>query len=100
MVAVVVRELGPLLTAMLVLARSGSSNVIELGTARALGEVEALEALRIDPIHYVVMPRVIGMALAVFALDQFTSSSAPWPAVISSPSSIISPCGPTNIFTN
>ena len=68
MVAVVVRELGPLLTAMLVLARSGTRNVIELGTARALGEVEALEALRIDPIHYLVMPRVIGMAMAVFAL--------------------------------
>jgi len=68
MVAVVVRELGPLLTAMLVLARSGTRNVIELGTARALGEVEALEALRIDPIHYLVMPRVIGMAMAVFSL--------------------------------
>jgi len=68
MVAVVVRELGPLLTAMLVLARSGTRNVIELGTARARGEVEALEALRIDPIHYLVMPRVIGMAMAVFSL--------------------------------
>jgi phospholipid/cholesterol/gamma-HCH transport system permease protein len=68
MVGVVVRELGPLLTAMLALAWSGTRNVIELGTARALGEVEALEALRIDPIHYLVVPRVIGMALAVFAL--------------------------------
>jgi len=68
MVVVVVRELGPLFTAMLVLARSGTRNVIELGTTRALGELEALEALRIDPIHYLVMPRVIGMALAVFAL--------------------------------
>jgi len=68
MIAVVVRELGPLLTAMLVLARSGTRNVIELGTARALGEVDALEALRIDPIHYLVMPRVIGMGMAVFAL--------------------------------
>lgn len=68
MVAVVVRELGPLLTAMLVLARSGTRNVIELGMARALGEVEALEALRIDPIHFLVMPRVIGMGTAVFAL--------------------------------
>lgn len=56
MVAVVVRELGPLLTAMLALAWSGTRNVIELGTARALGEVEALEALRIDPIHYLVVP--------------------------------------------
>src|SRR5215208_3231015 len=54
MVLVVVRELGPLMTAFLVLARIGTSNVIELGTARAMGEVEALEALGIDPVHYLV----------------------------------------------
>ncbi len=68
MVTVVVRELGPILAALLVLARIGTANVIELGTARALGEVEALEALGIDPVHYLVVPRVIGLALATFAL--------------------------------
>ncbi len=68
MVLVVVRELGPLLTALLVLSRSGTANVIELGTSRALGEIEALEALGIDPIHYLVLPRVVGMALSVFSL--------------------------------
>jgi phospholipid/cholesterol/gamma-HCH transport system permease protein len=71
MVIVVVRELGPLLAAFLVLARVGSANVIELGTARALGEVEALEALGIDPIHYLVLPRVMGMALGVFSLTVY-----------------------------
>ena len=55
MVIVIVRELG-------------TANVIELGTARALGEVEALEALGIDPVHYLIVPRVIGMALGVFSL--------------------------------
>ena len=45
MVTVVVRELGPMVAALLVLARIGTATVIELGTARALGEVEALEAL-------------------------------------------------------
>jgi len=68
MVIVIVRELGPLLTAMLVLARVGTANVIELGTARALGEVEALEAMGIDPVHYLIVPRVIGMSLGVFSL--------------------------------
>ncbi len=68
MVTVVVRELGPMLAALLVLARVGTANVVELGTARACGEVEALEALGIDPIHYLVVPRVVGMALAIFAL--------------------------------
>jgi phospholipid/cholesterol/gamma-HCH transport system permease protein len=71
MVTVVVRELGPLLAAMLVMARIGTANVIELGTARALGEVEALEALGIDPIHFLVMPRVIGMALSILALTVY-----------------------------
>jgi phospholipid/cholesterol/gamma-HCH transport system permease protein len=71
MVIVVVRELGPLVTALMVLARIGTANVIELGTARAMGEVEALEALGIDPVHYLVVPRVVGMALGVFALTVY-----------------------------
>lgn len=71
MVVVVVRELGPLITALLVLARIGTANVVELGTARALGEVEALEALGIDPVHYLVVPRVLGMALGTFALTVY-----------------------------
>jgi phospholipid/cholesterol/gamma-HCH transport system permease protein len=71
MVIVIVRELGPLLAAMLVLARVGTAHVIELGTARALGEVEALEALGIDPVHYLIVPRVIGMAVGVFALTVY-----------------------------
>jgi phospholipid/cholesterol/gamma-HCH transport system permease protein len=71
MVIIIVRELGPLLTAMLVLARVGTANVIELGTARALGEVEALEALGIDPVHYLIVPRVIGMAAGIFSLTVY-----------------------------
>ncbi len=71
MVTVIVRELGPLLTAILVLARIGTATVVELGTARAMGEVEALEALGIDPVHYLVVPRVIGMALSIFSLTVY-----------------------------
>jgi phospholipid/cholesterol/gamma-HCH transport system permease protein len=36
-----------------------------------MGEVEALEALGIDPIHYLVMPRVIGLALSIFSLTVY-----------------------------
>jgi phospholipid/cholesterol/gamma-HCH transport system permease protein len=71
MVVVVVRELGPLLAAMLVLGRIGTANVVELGTARALGEVEALEALGIDPIHYLVVPRVVGLAVGISCLTVY-----------------------------
>lgn len=71
MVSAVVRELGPLLAAALVLCRTGAANVVELGTARAQGEVESLEAMGIDPIHYLVMPRVVGMALGMFSLTVY-----------------------------
>ncbi|HEY2951492.1 MAG TPA: ABC transporter permease [Verrucomicrobiae bacterium] len=71
MVTVVVRELGPMTAAVLVLMRAGTANVIELGTARALGEVETLEVTGIDPIHYLVVPRVIGMALGIFSLTVY-----------------------------
>ncbi|HEV2329871.1 MAG TPA: ABC transporter permease [Verrucomicrobiae bacterium] len=71
MVTVVVREAGPLLAAVLALARVGAANVIELGTARALGNVEALESAGVDPIHYLVVPKVIGMTLGVFSLTVY-----------------------------
>ena len=71
MVTVLVRELGPLSAALLVLARVGTAIVIELGLSRAQGEVEALEALGIDPVHYLVMPRVIGLAAAIFSLTVY-----------------------------
>jgi len=70
-VTVLVRELSPLSAALVVLARVGTPTVVELGTARALGEVEALEALGIDPIHYLVVPRVLGITVAVFALSVY-----------------------------
>lgn len=71
MVTVVIRELGPLLTAILVLARAGTATVVELGTMRALQEVRALEALGIDPIHYLVVPRLFGLAISVACLSTY-----------------------------
>jgi phospholipid/cholesterol/gamma-HCH transport system permease protein len=71
MVSAIVRELGPLLAAGLVLCRAGAANVVELGTARAQGEVESLESVGIDPIHYLVVPRVVGMALGMFSLTVY-----------------------------
>jgi phospholipid/cholesterol/gamma-HCH transport system permease protein len=71
MVTIVVREVGPLLTAILILCRAGTATVVELGTARALGEVEALEVLGIDPIHYFVVPRLIGMAVGMLTLTVY-----------------------------
>jgi len=69
MVVAVIREIGPLLTALLLLARSGTANVVELGTVRATGEVESLEAAGIDPIHFLVVPRVTALAAGSLALS-------------------------------
>ncbi len=70
-VVVLFRELAPLAVAFLVLLRVGTATVVELATMRATGEVEALEALSIDPIHFLVMPRVIGLAVSVFCLTVY-----------------------------
>jgi phospholipid/cholesterol/gamma-HCH transport system permease protein len=71
MVIVVVRELGPLIAAFVILSRVGTAHVVELGTARAMGEVEALEGVAIDPIHYLVVPRVLGLMAGTFALTVY-----------------------------
>jgi phospholipid/cholesterol/gamma-HCH transport system permease protein len=75
-VTLVVRELAPLLTAAFVLLRVGTPMVVELGAARANGEVEALEALGVDPVHYLVMPRVVGLSLAACALNIYALLAA------------------------
>lgn len=71
MVIAVVRELGPLVGALVILSRVGTAHVVELGTARALGEVEVLESLGMDPVHYLVVPRVLGMMAGTFALTVY-----------------------------
>lgn len=75
-VLLVVRELAPLLTAAFVLLRVGTPTVVELGASRANGEIEALEALGVDPVHYLVMPRVLGLSLAACALNLYALLAA------------------------
>ncbi len=68
MVVAIVRELGPLITALTVAGRSGTAIAAELATNRVLGEVRALEAIGIDPKQYLVLPRFVGSLVSVFAL--------------------------------
>jgi phospholipid/cholesterol/gamma-HCH transport system permease protein len=68
LVGLIFRELGPLLTNFLVIARSGTAMASELAAMRVHGEVKALDAQGIDPFIYLVMPRVIGSAISVFGL--------------------------------
>ena len=66
--AVVARELGPVLINLVVIVRSGSAMTTELGVLKINGEVRALEAQGSDPFLHLVMPRVLGMAVSTFCL--------------------------------
>lgn len=68
LVWVVVRELGPMFAAIIVIARSGTAMAAELGSMRVNNEIVALEAMGIEPKRYLVAPRVIGTAISVFVL--------------------------------
>jgi phospholipid/cholesterol/gamma-HCH transport system permease protein len=68
LVAVIVRELGPILVNFVVIARSGTAIAAELAGMQVRGETGALNAMGVDPFAYLVLPRVAGMALSVLAL--------------------------------
>jgi phospholipid/cholesterol/gamma-HCH transport system permease protein len=68
LVAVVARELGPVLINLIVIVRSGSAMTTELGVLKINGEVRALETQGRDPFLHLVMPRVLGMAVSTFCL--------------------------------
>lgn len=61
--AAMVRELGPWMTAFVLIARVGSSMAAEIGTMQVSEEVDALEAMSINPVSFVVMPRIVGYAI-------------------------------------
>jgi phospholipid/cholesterol/gamma-HCH transport system permease protein len=61
----VLRELGVLLTAIIVAGRSGSAFAAEIGAMQLNEEVDALEAIGIDPIEALVLPRVLGLLIAL-----------------------------------
>ena len=61
----VLREMGVLLTAILVAGRSGSSFAAEIGVMKLNDEVDALKTLGIDPFEVLVLPRIIGLVIAL-----------------------------------
>jgi phospholipid/cholesterol/gamma-HCH transport system permease protein len=68
LVAVVARELGPVLINLIVIVRSGSAMTTELGILKISGEVRALEARGNDPFLHLCMPRVLGLGVSTFCL--------------------------------
>jgi len=70
-VVVVIRELGPLLTAFIVVGRSGTAITTELGNMRVAREVVALELMGIRVTRFIVMPRMVGMVLSMICLTLY-----------------------------
>ncbi len=68
LIVMVLRESGPLLVALVVIARSGTAVASELGNMRANREIEALESLGINPLSFIVFPRLVGGILSVLGL--------------------------------
>jgi phospholipid/cholesterol/gamma-HCH transport system permease protein len=59
-----VRELGPVLTAIMITARAGSAITAEIGVQRISEQIDALDTMRIDPMRYLISPRIIAAIIS------------------------------------
>ena len=72
----VIRELGPLMVGILVLARSGTAIAAEMASVRLSAEAAALSALGVNPVQYFLLPRLLGGVVSVFTLVVLVDASA------------------------
>src|SRR5438128_7213439 len=73
MVLAVVREEAPVATALIIAGAGGSAMCADLGSRRIRDEIDALEVLGIDPVHRLIMPRVIAAMIVAILLDAIVS---------------------------
>ncbi len=64
----VFREVGPILIGLMFSGRVGANNAAELGTMTVTEQIDGLRALAIDPIPYLIVPRVLAMMISMFCL--------------------------------
>ncbi len=69
----VVRELGPLITAIILAGRSGSAFAAEIGTMKVTQELDALRTFGIDPVRFLVVPRILAVVLVTPLLSVFAT---------------------------
>ena len=69
----VIRELGPLLTAIILAGRTGSAFAAEIGTMKVNEEVNALITMGLDPVRFLALPRVLGTVLVAPLLTVFAN---------------------------
>ncbi len=68
MVLLIVRELGPGITALIVILRSATSVTVEIGYMNVFHEIDTIEMAGIDPVRVICLPRLIGITTAVLCL--------------------------------
>ena len=64
----VFREIGPILISLMFSGRVGANNTAELGTMTVTDQIDGLRALAIDPVRYLLVPRVVAMMVMLFCL--------------------------------
>ena len=67
----IARELAPVMMAILIAGRIGSAMAAEIGSMRVYQEIDALRTMNINPIHYLVLPRMLAIAVALPLLVLF-----------------------------
>jgi phospholipid/cholesterol/gamma-HCH transport system permease protein len=67
-----IKELGPILAGLMVAARAGSAMAAELATMQITEQIDALKTLHINPISYLIIPRVLGATLIMPFLGIFS----------------------------
>jgi phospholipid/cholesterol/gamma-HCH transport system permease protein len=67
------RELGPLITAVILASRSGSAFAAEIGTMKVNEEIDALTTMGVDPVRFLVIPRVIAAVFVIPLLTMFNN---------------------------
>jgi len=60
-----IRELGPVLTGLLVTGRAGSAMAAEIGSMSATEQLDGLRMMSVNPIHFVVLPKALAMTIAM-----------------------------------
>lgn len=65
------KELAPIMMAILIAGRCGSAMAAEIGSMRVYQEIDALRTMNINPIHYLVLPRLVAIAAALPMLVMF-----------------------------
>ncbi len=66
-----IRELGPVLTAIMITARAGSAMTAEIGIQRISEQIDALDTMRIDPLRYLISPRISASIISFPLLTAF-----------------------------